>query len=256
MEHEYEFLVSIITPSFNSEEFISSTIESVINQSYTKWELIIIDDCSSDKTINLIEESIKKDERIKLFVNEYNSGAGHSRNRGIEMSNGRFIAFLDSDDLWHRNKLEIQVDFMLKKNIPISFTSYKLINENGKELNKTIKSIPKVDYRGVLKNTIIGMSTSMIDTRIVGRDFRLINLRTRQDLYLWITLLKQGYTAFGIKSVLTSYRVRTNSISSNKVDGAKKVWYLYYHVEKLGLFKSIYYFIFYAFNAIKKRIIS
>ena len=256
MVHKDEFLVSVITPSYNSEEFIGSTINSVINQSYSNWELIIVDDCSSDETVSLIKEFVKKDNRVKLFVNDINSGAGHSRNVGLEMSKGRFIAFLDSDDLWLKDKLKEQVDFMLKKNIPISFTSYGLIDENGNKLNKTIKSVPKVDYKEVLKNTIIGMSTSMIDTTIVGKNFRLIDLRTRQDLYLWITLLKRGHLAYGLKSVLASYRVRTNSISSNKIDGAKKVWYLYYHVEKLGLLKSTYYFFFYAFNAIKKRIFS
>ena len=256
MVHKDEFLVSVITPSYNSEEFIGSTINSVINQSYSNWELIIVDDCSSDETVSLIKEFVKKDNRVKLFVNDINSGAGHSRNVGLEMSKGRFIAFLDSDDLWLKDKLKEQVDFMLKKNITISFTSYGLIDENGNKLNKTIKSVPKVDYKEVLKNTIIGMSTSMIDTTIVGKNFRLIDLRTRQDLYLWITLLKRGHLAYGLKSVLASYRVRTNSISSNKIDGAKKVWYLYYHVEKLGLLKSTYYFFFYAFNAIKKRIFS
>jgi teichuronic acid biosynthesis glycosyltransferase TuaG len=246
--------VSIITPIYNSEEFIVDTIESVISQSYKNWELIIIDDCSTDNSLQLIQKYIDLDERISLFINKENSGAAVSRNLGLKKSSGNFICFIDSDDLWNPLKLETQLNFMLNNNFAISFTSYNLIDENGNSLNKVINSIKEINYEGYLKNTIIGMSTSMIDTEKTGV-FEFVNIRTRQDTYLWITLLKRGLSAHGLNMTLASYRVRKDSISANKLNAAKRVWYLYYNLENLGLLKSIYYFSFYVVNAIKKRIL-
>ena len=247
-------LISIITPCYNSNDFISETIDSVINQSYKNWELLIIDDCSTDNSVEIIQKYLEKDSRIKLFINNKNSGAAVSRNLGLLKSSGRFISFIDSDDLWEPLKLEIQINFMLSNNCPISFTNYKLIDEKGVSLNKTIKVVKEIDYYGYLKNTIIGMSTSMIDlTKTENFEFK--NIRTRQDTYLWITLLKRGLIAQGLNKTLVNYRVRKDSISANKYKAAKQVWKLYYNFEKLGLLKSIYYFSYYIFNAIKKRIL-
>ena len=246
-------LISIITPCFNSSDFISDTIESVINQTYKNWELLIIDDCSTDNSVKIIQEYLEKDTRIKLYINTKNSGAAVSRNLGLMKSSGRFISFIDSDDIWEPLKLEVQINFMLEKNCPISFTNYRLIDEKGASLNKIIKVVKEIDYKGYLKNTIIGMSTSMIDLTKT-EDFKFINIRARQDTYLWITLLKRGLIAHGINKTLVNYRVRKNSISANKFKAAKKVWGLYYKKEKLGIVKSIYFFTHYIFNALKKRI--
>jgi teichuronic acid biosynthesis glycosyltransferase TuaG len=243
--------ISIITPSYNSSSFIRETILSVINQSYPNWEMIIVDDCSTDNTLEIIKENFK-DSRIKLFENEVNCGAAVCRNIGLENSTGRFIAFIDSDDLWTNDKLEVQLNFMLNNNYEISFTNYELVDENSKSFNKFVRSITKIDYHGYLKNTIIGMSTSMIDRSKTG-SFKFVNIRTRQDTYLWISLLKEGFNAYGIDRALAKYRVRNNSISANKISAAKQVWYLYYSLEKLGYIKSAYYFTFYAYNAIRKR---
>lgn len=246
-------LISIITPTYNSGIYIKKTIQSVINQTYSNWELIIIDDCSVDNTLEIVKLFSNNDSRIKLLKLEVNSGAAIARNRGLEIAKGRFVAFCDCDDIWFENKLEYQINFMLEKSLPISFTSYQLINENGESLNKVINAIDRITYLEYLKNTIIGMSTSMIDTSLV-KEFRFENIRTRQDTMLWITLLKRGHVAYGIKEVLVKYTVRSNSISANKFKAASKVWDLYYNMEKMGLFKSSYYFIFYVFNAIKKRL--
>lgn len=246
-------LVSIITPVYNSDKFISETIQSILNQSYTNFELIVIDDYSKDNTVEIVKTFSEKDSRVKLIQLELNSGAAGARNIGLENSKGRFIAFCDCDDIWFENKLEYQIHFMLEKSIPISFTSYQLINEKGESMNKVINAIDKITYLEYLKNTIIGMSTSIIDTSLV-KEIRFENIRTRQDTMLWITLLKRGYVAYGIKEVLVKYTVRSNSISANKFKAASKVWDLYYNMEKMGLFKSSYYFLFYAFNAIKKRL--
>ena len=256
MQNQQHHLVSVITPTYNSGQFIGDTIRSVVNQTYKNWELILVDDCSTDNTLSVIEQFTKTDDRVRFHRNQENMGAGETRNKGLELAKGRFISFLDADDLWHKEKLEYQLRYMLDKDVPISFTSYNLMNEKGEDLNKTIRSVPFVDYRGVLKNTIIGMSTSMIDTEIVGRDFKFIPLRTRQDLYLWISLLKRGHSAHGIEKALVSYRVRSNSISSNKYKAAKTTWYIYRHVERFSFLKSLYYFTFYAYNALKKRVLS
>ncbi|AZQ60540.1 glycosyltransferase family 2 protein [Maribacter sp. MJ134] len=247
-------LISIISPSYNSAPYIKLTINSIIAQSYRNWELIVVDDYSNDDTVEILKELSGIDTRIKYFLNKRNQGAAVSRNRGLEESNGRFIAFLDSDDLWYPTKLEVQLSFMIKNDCPISFTSYELIDEKGKSLNKIIPVVRSINYTGYLKNTIIGMSTSMIDTKLVGKKFRFVNIRTRQDTYLWITLLKTGIKAYGIPEILTKYRVRSNSISANKISAAKRVWHLYYKLEKLGILKSSYYFTFYIYNALKKRI--
>ena len=247
-------LVSIIVPSYNSKCFVGDTIRSVLSQSYKNWEMIIVDDCSIDNSVEIIERIIGDNPKIRLIKLENNVGSAQSRNAALEVANGRFIAFLDSDDIWHPDKLEKQVVFMLKRKAPISFTSYELIDENGESKNHIIHSVEKLTQIDYLKNTIIGFSTSMIDTQIVGNSFRMMNIRTRQDASLWITLLGKGFIAQGINEVLMKYRVHSQSISANKVKAAKQVWNLYFNLHGLGFLKSIYCFSFYVFNAVKKRI--
>ena len=249
-------LVTIITPSYNCSKFISDTVNSVLSQSYSNWEMIIVDDCSTDNSVEIIERITGDNPKIKLIKLENNVGSAQSRNAALEVASGRFIAFLDSDDIWYTDKLEKQVEFMLKRKAPISFTSYELIDENGVSKNHIIHSVEKLTQIDYLKNTIIGFSTSMIDTQIVGNSFRMMDIRTRQDTSLWITLLGKGFLAHGLDKVLAKYRIHSNSISANKIKAAKQVWNLYFHIHKFGLFRSIYYFSSYAFNAIKKRIYS
>jgi teichuronic acid biosynthesis glycosyltransferase TuaG len=247
-------MVSIITPSYNCSRFITDTVESVLSQSYVDWEMIIVDDCSIDNSVEIIERIIDDNPKIRLIKLENNVGSAQSRNAALEVANGRFIAFLDSDDIWHPDKLEKQVEFMLKRKAPISFTSYELIDENGASKNHIIHSVEKLTQIDYLKNTIIGFSTSMIDTQMVGNSFRMMDIRTRQDASLWITLLGKGFIAQGINEVLMKYRVHSQSISANKGKAAKQVWNLYFNLHGLGFLKSIYCFSFYVFNAVKKRI--
>lgn len=241
-------------PCYKASQFIAQSIESVINQTHKNWELLITDDCSTDSSVEIIKSFTKKDPRIKLFVMEKNSGAAATRNNSLSFAQGNFIAFLDSDDMWLPQKLEKQLAFMQKNNCAISFTSYMPMSEDLNVKYKVINAVDKISYTQYLKNTIIGMSTSMIDKEKVG-EFSFNNkLRTRQDAYLWISLLKKGNNACGLQEVLSIYRIRKNSISANKIKAAQKVWYLYYKLEKLGLLKSSYYFCFYALNAVKKRL--
>lgn len=233
-------LVSIITPSYNSSEFISQTITSVLNQTYNNWELIIVDDVSTDNSIKIIESFVKKDHRIKLYRLAKNSGAGVARNKAIEISKGDFIAFLDSDDLWLQDKLEFQVNFMIKNNYNLTYTSYKVIKENGEDLGKTVISEPQLDYRKMLYSNKIGCLTAMYNVTTLGKVY-MPEIRKRQDYALWLKILKKENFAFGLQEVLSCYRDRSNSISNNKIEMLKWNWNLYRNVEKLSYIQSLFY---------------
>lgn len=247
-------LVSIITPVYNAERFVEETIKSVQSQTYANWEMILVDDLSDDNSEAIIKSMQEKDRRIKYIKLKENSGAAVARNTGIENSRGRYIAFLDSDDLWKCNKLEKQIDFMKVNNYGFTFTSYELMSEDGTRSNKIVKVPEKINYDGLLKNTIIGCLTVMIDRNIVG-DFRMPLLRKGQDTATWLKILKTNCKyAYGMNENLANYRLVEGSISSNKIGALKRTWNTYRNVEKLSLIKSCYVFSFYVLNAIRKRI--
>ena len=247
--------VSIITPVYNSEKYINETIKNVINQTYTNWEMLLVDDCSTDKSAEIIKEYCTKDSRIKYFKLKENSGAAVARNFALENSTGRFIAYLDADDLWKKDKLEKQMNFMLDKNYAFTCTSYEKIDENGKTKNKIVKIPNKVNYNLFLRNTIIQTVGVMIDTKLTGKELLVMpNIRRRQDAATWCQLLKNNYDCYGMDDVLAYYRVVSNSLSSNQLKAVKGTWYLYRKIEKLSLPKSVFCFVGYAWNACKKRI--
>lgn len=237
--------VTVITPSYNSGKYISETIKSVINQTYSNWEMLIVDDCSTDNSISIINDYCTSDNRIRLIKLEENGGAAVARNRGIKEANGRFIAFLDSDDLWHPEKLKNQIGIMIEKNIPFTFTSYQLISEGG-ELGKIIKSKAEVSYRNAIMSNPIGCLTVVIDTNFFGKVYMPL-IKKRQDLGLWLKLLRKT-TAIGIEESLAFYRVRKDSISSNKFKLVKYHWILYRKYEKTPFFVSLYYVIYYSLS--------
>lgn len=247
--------ISIITPVYNCEKLIANTIETVINQTYTNWEMLLVDDCSTDNSQKIIEEYIKKDNRIKYFQLEQNSGAAVARNYALEKSEGRFIAYLDSDDLWKPEKLEKQVKFMLEHNYAFSCTDYEKIDEQGNSLNKIVKIPRKVDYNLFLRNTIIQTVGVVVDTKLTGKDLLVMpNIRRRQDAATWCQLLKNGFDCYEVPENLSYYRVVSKSLSSNKLKAIKMNWHWYRKIEKLPLWKACYCFIGYAVNAVKKRI--
>lgn len=246
-------LVSIIMPSYNASKFIGESIESVLNQTYQNWELLITDDCSKDTSIDLIESYVKKDDRIKLFVLSYNSGAAVARNNSISQAKGKYIAFLDSDDIWSSTKLEEQIAFMEHHSLPFSFTAYDQMTEEGVVLNKIINVPKEISYHGYLKNTIIGCLTVVINRDIVG-EFEMPNIKTSQDMATWLLVLKRGYKAYGFNKNLATYRLVGNSNSAKKSKAAKDVWKVYRDIEKLSILYSTVCFCGYAFNAIKKRL--
>lgn len=248
-------LVSIITPVYNCEKLIEKTINCVKNQTYTKWEWIMVDDCSSDASEEIIKKYCLKDDRIKYIKLKENSGAAIARNTALDASNGRFIAYLDADDLWKKEKLENQVKFMIENEIAFSCTDYEKIDETGKSLNKIVKMPRVVTYKKYLSNTIIQTVGVMVDVSITGRKvLHMPNIRRRQDAATWCQLLKAGFNCYGVPQVLSYYRVVTNSLSSNKFKAAKGTWFLYRKIEKLSLIKACFCFVGYAINAVKKRI--
>ena len=247
--------VSIITPVYNCEKLLEKTIECVVNQTYKNWELLLVDDCSQDNSAEIAKKYADKDVRIKYFKLKENSGAAVARNTALNNSTGRFIAYLDSDDLWKKEKLEKQVNFMLKNNYAFTCTDYEKINEDGESLNKIVKIPKEVNYNLFLRNTIIQTVGVMVDTKLTGKELlQMPNIRRRQDAATWCQLLKNGFNCYEVPENLSYYRVVTNSLSSNKFKAIKMNWYWYRKIEKLPLWKTCYCFIGYAFNACKKRI--
>ena len=237
-----EPLVSIITPLYNSEKYIAETIESVLAQTYSNWEMIIVDDCSKDNSTKIVEEYQKKDRRIKLYRNEINKGVSYTRNRAIDLSQGKYIAFLDSDDLWKKEKLEKQIKFMEEKNVVLSYTAYEKINEDGSKRGE-VRVPDKLDYEELLKNCLIGFLTAIYRKEEL-KDFKFINSKA-EDYIFWLSILKRINYAYGLNEILASYRVLNNSRSSNKIDIVKFHWKIYRKIEKLSLLRSIYYYFIY-----------
>lgn len=234
-------LVSIITPSYNSSKFVSQTIRSIISQTYQNWELLIIDDCSKDNSVEIIKKFADNDERIFLLQNKTNSGAAISRNRGIEKSTGKYIAFLDSDDIWEKDKLYVQMSIMIRDDLALSHTSYYLMNFKGVFLkNISVKELSS--YNDLLKCNYIFCSTVMINVDKF-KNIKMPNIRRRQDWALWLTLLKNtNYKAVGINKALCGYRITNDSLSSNKFKLIKYNYFIYRKVMKFNFFKTVFYF--------------
>ena len=244
-------LVSIITPSFNSSRFVEECIDSVLSQTYDYWELLIVDDCSSDNSCDLIEKY--NDSRIVLIELEKNVGASEARNIALRKAKGKYIAFLDSDDMWMPTKLENQIYFMQQKDIAFSFSSYQPMSEDGNKLFSVIKAPNIITYSSYLKNTIIGCLTVVINRDKTG-EFEMPNIQSSHDMALWLLILKRGFKAYGLDKNLAKYRVVSTSNTASKWKAAKDVWIVYRKLENLNLIYSIWCFVNYAFNAIRKRI--
>lgn len=244
-----EPLVSIIMPTYNSASTISEAINSVILQRYTNWELIVTDDCSTDDTKDILINYVKNDSRIKFLCNQVNSGAGFSRNRSIDAAKGKYIAFLDADDLWLENKLSNQISFMEKNGYLFSFSSYQKFSKDGD--GGVVVAPSSVTYQQLLYGNVIGCLTAVYNAEILGKK-KMPLIRKRQDMGLWLTLLKECDAAYSLPDVLAKYRTDTG-MTQNKINTAKYQWEFYRTVVQLNLFKSSWYFCWYALNGLLKH---
>ncbi|MDU6855743.1 MAG: glycosyltransferase family 2 protein [Clostridiales bacterium] len=235
-------LVSVIMPTYNCSDFIGVTFDSVISQSYKDWEIIVVDDCSTDNTKKIVEDYILKEPRIKYYKLDKNSGAAVARNKAVEIARGEYIAFLDSDDVWAEEKLTKQINFMKENNYNFTCTSYTKIDEEGNYLNRTIQAKDKSDYNGVLK-TCPGNSTVIYNAKKLGK-FKIPDIKKRNDYVMWLQVMKKEKYLYGIQEPLGSHRIRKGAISSKKTTLVKYHWKVYREIEKLSLFKSSYLIIY------------
>jgi teichuronic acid biosynthesis glycosyltransferase TuaG len=243
-------LITVIIPTYNSSKYIIETIDSVIHQTFKDFEIIIVDDSSTDNTVELIKEF--KFENIKLYTLKKNSGASVARNFALSKARGRFIAFLDSDDIWNLQKLEKQINFMISNNYGFTYTSINIINENNQIIKKNRKTVNVVKYKTLLRNTVIATSTVIIDKNQFG-DFRMPIIRSGQDYATWLMLLRDDREAFAFTESLTNYRKTENSLSSRKLSNFKKVYRIQTQHEKINKLYASYNVIVYLINAVAKH---
>ena len=248
--------VSIIVPVYNVEKFITQTIDSVRRQTYENWELLLVLDGCTDGTPQVIEQYCAqvKDERIRVIRQPRNMGAAQARNRGVAEATGRYIAYLDSDDLWRKDKLEKQLAFMEEKAAAFSFTGYEFADEDGKGLGKIVRVPTVMEYKDALKNTTIFTTTVIFDTQTIDRKLLEMPQIKSEDTALWWKVLRNGYLAYGLDENLALYRRAGRSLSSNKLEAIRRIWNLYRKAEGLSVVKSAYYFCYWAVRAVKRRI--
>jgi teichuronic acid biosynthesis glycosyltransferase TuaG len=261
-------VVSIVTPAFNAARFIRETMESVQAQTFSHWEMIIVDDFSQDDTCEIVEKKAKEDSRIHLIRLSENGGPNAARNAAMQAANGRYVAFLDADDMWLPQKLERQLAFMQERDIAFSFTQYRKLSETGSACSDVVTIPESIDYRGLLKNTAIGCLTTMVDREKTGPfgvnrgDYGVarwlsvlkLGIAVRDDDYLyWLHLLKRGFIAFGLQEDLARYRIVKSSMSRDKTKAALWMWNVYRNVENLNLPYAGWCFVNYAWRAYRKN---
>lgn len=245
-------VVSIITPAYNAAAYIAETIESVFAQTYINWEMLIVNDCSKDNTAEIVQSYAAKDKRIKLINLKQNSGAAAARNTAIQNAKGRYIAFLDSDDLWKKEKLQKQIHFMQQNGYAFIYSSYEHFKGTKENIQHQVQIPKSLNYNQALKGNQIGCLTVMLDRKQIAN----IHFTTQkhEDYILWLNILKQGITAYGIQESFALYRTgNSKSISGNKIQSALWTWKVYRESQMLSVVKSIYYMLFYVVNGLRKH---
>ena len=232
--------VSIVMPVHNSEKFLEHSLASVVAQTYPDWELIAVDDASTDSSRDMVQKYIDQGYPIKLITLNENSGAAVARNAAIEKADGRLIAFLDSDDVWLPTKLEKQVTHMLNNGYSFTYCYYQKITEEGTAVEIYVRPPEKLSYHDLLKSNQIGCLSAMYDTRKLGKVF-MPSIRKRQDFALWLSILRKVDFAYCLPEVLALYRMRENSVSSNKIEMLSYNWRLFREIEGFSILKSSYY---------------
>ncbi len=249
-------LVSIVVPVYNANKYIEDTVMSIVRQSHTDWELLLVDDGSTDGSTETIKRLSKEDEtgRIKVLLPEKHGSAAKARNYGISQATGRYIAFVDADDLWCEDKLEKEMAFIKEKQVGFVFTGYEFADAEGKGTGKIVKVPETLNYKQALKNTTIFTSTVLIDTRIIDKKLVYMPEIKSEDTATWYQILKNGHLAYGLNENLVKYRRVANSLSSNKLEAVRRIWNLYRKSEKLSLIYSAYNLCFWAVRAVLRRI--
>lgn len=243
-------LISVVMPAYNAENYIGEAIRSVQSQTYTNWILLVIDDCSTDHTADVVQIFANTDDRIRLFRNTHNLGAAKTRNRGFELSEGEWVALLDSDDVWHSDKLEKQLTVALNSGSEIVYCSYSLISYDGQKISDYI--VPEqTSYDDMLKESVFSCSTTLLAKSVVDNN-RFSPDYYHEDLVYWLQLLKKGYSASACCEPLADYRIVEGSRSHSKVQSAKNRWEVYRKVEKLSLLKSLSVFLSYTARGLRK----
>lgn len=256
--------ISIIVPVYNAGKYIEETIRMVEKQTFKNWELILVDDCSADNSREIIqkyldgrnsqkkEEQEKKDQ-IRLIKKEKNEGAAMARNTGMDAARGRYIAFLDADDIWMADKLEKELAFMEEKQAAFVCTSYEFGDERARGTGKIVHVPETLTYKKALSRTVIFTTTVLLDTAKTGRKLIHMPVVKSEDTALWWKLLRNGFTAYGLDEVLAIYRRPAESLSSNKLEAIKRIWHLYRKQEGLSVLQSAWYFVFWALRATLRR---
>lgn len=247
-------MISIVVPVHNAEKFLEETIKSVMAQTYTDWELLLVDDCSKDASKTIASGYEAMDKRIRLIALEENVGAAKARNVGIRESKGAYLAFLDADDIWVKEKLERELKFMKEKQAAFVFSGYEFADEQAVGTGKIVKVPETINYKQALKNTTIFTSTVLFDRSKIDTELLLMPDVKSEDTATWWQILKTGIEAYGLNENLVLYRRSANTLSSNKFEAIKRIWYLYRKVEKLNIFSSCYNFIGYAVRAVLRRV--
>lgn len=249
-------MVSVIVPVYHVEKYIVETMDCVRSQTYPDWELLLVEDCGGDGCAQKIERYIEdtQDDRIRLIRQPSNMGAAMARNRGVQEARGRYIAYLDADDLWVPEKLERELAFMKEKDAAFVFTGYEFADEWGKGLGKVVHVPETLSYKEALKNTTIFTTTVMFDTQKVDKELLQMPVMKSEDTALWWKILRLGYTAYGLDENLVKYRRPGKSLSSNKLEAMRRIWNLYRKAEGMSAINSAYHFCFWAVRAVKRRV--
>ena len=249
-----ENLVSIVMPCYNGARHIEDSIKSVLNQCYQNWELIVVDDLSKDNSVAIVDKFVKKDSRIKLVAKETNSGCAASRNQAVELARGDFIAFLDCDDIWDENFLTEQIQFMKHENLDFSCSSYRMIDENNREiLYPHIVPPKKFSFESLLRYNIVGTLTAIYRVKSVGKIYFDVNLHSvRDDYACWLDILRKSSRAQSNPKILASYRVHSNSVTSNKFKLIRSHFNFLTKREKLSFFKASHYTLIWGIRGFRK----
>lgn len=244
-------LVSIITPCYNAQDFLAETIASVQRQSYPHWEMIIVDDASTDHSRELLQAQAAKEPRITVHLLKTNSGAAVARNKAIELAKGKYLAFLDADDVWLPFHLEKSIQTIQSKNIPFVFASCKRVNENNERIYTDFIVPQQVNYSDILKTNSIPCLTVVLDIHHLGKE-KMPLIKKRQDMGLWLKYLKNIPYAYGHQECHAIYRIRKDSLSRNKIQLIGYQWEFYRKVENLSVFQSIYYLLCWMYFGYRK----